>query len=199
MGADLIRPILNLTKNKISGFELVGDFRFKKDLYIAGELGYTKKTNNEDYFEYETSGSYLKVGLNRNFYKNWLDMDNEIYAGFRFGASKHSYTINEYTVFQEGTDINGLSSSYFEPKTNTTKQKIENANAQWLSLVAGCKVETFKNLYLGFSIEFSKMLNLSNLNNFSHLYVPGFNEVSANQMGFGFNYTLSYRIPIYKK
>ncbi|MFT7252531.1 MAG: hypothetical protein ACI9FW_002293, partial [Flavobacterium sp.] len=36
-------------------------------------------------------------------------------------------------------------------------------------------------------------------NNFDNLFIPGFNRTYDGKFGTGFNYTVSYMIPIYKK
>ena len=36
-------------------------------------------------------------------------------------------------------------------------------------------------------------------NNFENLYIPGFNRTYNGDFGVGFNYTVSYFIPLYKK
>ncbi|MDG2432409.1 DUF6048 family protein, partial [Flavobacterium sp.] len=35
--------------------------------------------------------------------------------------------------------------------------------------------------------------------NFDNLYIPGFNKTYNGSFGVGFNYTVSYFLPIYKK
>jgi hypothetical protein len=69
-----------------------------------------------------------------------------------------------------------------------------------LRSVAGLKVETFKNVYLGFSLRLNKLLSDSEPDNFDTLFIPGFNKVTDdNTFGSGFNYTLTYSIPLRKK
>ena len=63
----------------------------------------------------------------------------------------------------------------------------------------GIKVETFNNLFIGFSFSYKIMLNLEHPDNFKSLYVPGFNTVFETETGFGFNYTVSYTIPFFSK
>ena len=41
------------------GFEVAGDYRLTKRLYIAGELGFEEKTTETDFVEYKASGSYF--------------------------------------------------------------------------------------------------------------------------------------------
>lgn len=199
VGVDLSKPIIAARDVDYKGFEIVADYRLRPNLYIAAELGHVEKTSEEDRYQFFTKGSYLTVGINRNAFKNWLEMDNELYYGFRYGFSRFSQTLNQYTVFQKGVAIDGTSSAYFDPATEQPNRKFEDQNAHWVSLVLGMKVETFKNLYLGLAVNISKLLSIDTPDNFENLYVPGFNKVYATNSSVSFNYTLSYRIPLYKK
>ena len=44
-----------------------------------------------------------------------------------------------------------------------------------------------------------KMISTKEPSNFKNLYAPGFNRIYLNNMGIGFNYTISYLIPIIRK
>jgi hypothetical protein len=199
IGADISKPIIASRDANYSGFELVADYRIKKDLYIAGEIGIVDKTSEEDNYNFTTKGSYITAGINVNAFKNWLEMDNELYYGLRYGFSTFSQTLNEYTVFQEGSTTLDGTSAYFDPKTETPNEEFSGLTAHWMSLVFGMKVETFKNLYLGLSMNISKLIGTTDPNNFKTLYIPGFNKVYATDSSVSFNYTISYRIPLYKK
>lgn len=191
IGIDISMPILGLIDSNNSGFEIVGDYRISKNLYIATELGYEKKTSIEDYTNSTAKGSYLKLGVNYNTYKNWLDMNNEVYLGFRYGFSVFDQTLNSYT--------SNTGSTYFPGELNTTPSTTTGLNAYWTEFVLGLKVETFKNLFLGFSVSYKILLSIKDPDNFKTLYVPGFNRVFESQTGFGFNYTISYTIPFVHK
>ncbi len=199
LGIDMSKLLIGATDSHFSGYELVGDYRIQKNLYIAGEIGFIEKTSKEDNYNFTTKGSYITVGFNKNTFQNWLEMDNEIYYGARYGFSSFSQKLNTYTVFQKGTEIEGVSSAYFEPKTVDLNQTYTNLSAHWISFVLGLKVETFNNLFLGASVNFSKLIGATEPNNFKNLYIPGFNKVYVTNSGVSFNYTLSYRIPLYKK
>ena len=198
-GIDLSKLLIGATDDYFSGYELVADYRIQKDLYIAGEIGFIEKTSEEDNYNFTTKGTYITVGFNKNTFQNWLEMDNEIFYGARYGFSSFSQKLNTYTVFQEGTKMGEVSTPYFEPKTVHPNQTYTDLSAHWISFVLGLKVETFKNLFLGASVNFSKLIKTSEPNNFKNLYIPGFNKVYATNSSVSFNYTLSYRIPLYKK
>jgi hypothetical protein len=71
-------------------------------------------------------------------------------------------------------------------------------SAQWLEVVVGMKAEVLKNIYVGFSVRMNKILTNSKPENFDNLYIPGFNRTYNGDFGVGFNYTVSYFLPIYK-
>lgn len=199
VGIDLVKPLLSFVKSNYSGFEIVGDYRLKRNLYIAAEIGVAEHTKPRDTYAFTAKGSYISAGLNINTFKNWLEMDNEIYLGARYGFSLFSQTVNDYVIFQEGTEIDGISGPYFEPRREAPSFTYEDLTAHWFGLLFGMKVETFKNLYLGAHIQFNFMLTQTQPDNFQNLYVPGFNKVYSSGTGMSFGYTISYRIPLYKK
>ena len=91
---------------------------------------------------------------------------------------------------------------HFPFNVDNNYQIIDHSNltGNWLEIVAGVKVETFNNVYLGFSLRLNKLLSTQKPENFDNLYIPGFNKVTDdNTFGSGFNYTLTYSIPLRKK
>ncbi len=190
VGLDLYNPIYTIFDSNRKSLEIVGDYRLAKKYYIAVELGYLDNKIEENYYNVVTKGQYLKLGINYNLYKNWLDMDNDIYIGLRYGFSNFSQEVDNITI----------NSAVTLPEFQlTTPKKWDNLNANWGELVVGTKAAIFKNVYLGFSFSVKKMIKTKEPDNFKNIYVPGFNRVYLNDGGFGFNYTISYRLPIYKK
>jgi len=188
VGIDISKPITTIFEPDTKGFEIVGDIKFKRNLYVAAEFGFDEKTTQEDYLNFTTKGSYAKIGINYNAYKNWVGMDNEIYVGVRYGFSFFNQTLNNYTPNATGT--------FFTPETLAPNSEFKDLTAHWAEFVFGLKVETFKNLYLGASFNVKKIINTKEPENFKNLQIPGFNRVYLNNMGVGFNYTISYLIPI---
>jgi hypothetical protein len=199
VGLDLSKPVLSAIKDNFTAYELVADYRLKKNFYIAAEIGYTDKNSNRDTYQFNTKGSYMTAGININTFENWLEMDNEIYIGARYGISRFSQTIRSYQVLQKGSNVDGISSPYFDPKQVTTPFTYEGLSAHWFAMVIGFKVQTIKNVYLGCSVQLNRMFYTKEPDNFKNLFVPGFDKVFASNSGISFNYTLSYRIPLYKK
>jgi hypothetical protein len=49
--------------------------------------------------QFYNKGSYLKVGFDYNAYENWLDMENIISIGLRYGFSTFNQELNSYKIY----------------------------------------------------------------------------------------------------
>lgn len=190
LGVDISKPIKAMFDDTYKGFELVGDYRLTKNFYLAAEIGFEEETTKEDFTSSFSKGNYIRIGGNFNLYKNWLDMTNEIFFGFRYGFSTFDQTLNNYSI--------NTGNSYF-PTSIISSRTETGLNAHWTELILGIKVETLKNVYISASMSYKIMMSLKEPSNFKTLFAPGFNRVFLNKAGFGFNYTISYTIPFNKK
>jgi hypothetical protein len=191
IGVDISKPIIAQLETEVEGLEFVADYRVKGNLYAAVEFGSETKTVDEEYINFTSDGTYIKIGGNFNAYENWEGMTNEIFIGLRYGMASFTQTLNSYTPNSEGT--------YFIADTVEPATEFTGLDAQWIELVFGLKVETFKNVYLGASMQLKNMISTTEPEGFKNLRVPGFNRVSLNDKGVGFNYTITYLIPLIKK
>ncbi len=193
VGGDIGKLIRSFVDDDFKGFEISADFRLKKRLYVAGELGIEENNTKTDYLDVSTSGSYIKAGIDYNLYQNWLDMDNMIYLGFRVGASTFTQSLNSYTIYT--TD------PYWSPQlTSTDVKEFNGLTAFWGEILLGVKTELLTNLYLGLNVQLKLSITQTEPDNFENLYIPGFNKTyDSSGIGTGFSYSLMYRIPLYKK
>jgi len=144
-----------------------------------------------------SKGNYIRLGANYNAFKNWLDMNNEVFIGMRYGLAIFEQTLNSHIT--NTSDANAP--LYFDTSQISIQDNITQTglNAHWLEFQIGIKTETFKNLFLSISGSYKIGLSIDDQDNFATLYAPGFNRVFESNTGFGFNYTLSYLIPFVKK
>ena len=191
IGADISKPILASFDGMYSGVELVADYRINKRFYIAAEVGFEEKTSVEDYSNSTSKGNYMRIGFNYNAYDNWLDMNNEVFTGVRYGLGIFDQTLNSYTP-----NVNSL---YFPSEPINAANTDHGLTAHWTEFIVGIKVETFQNLFISTSISYKIVLAVEDPENFKTLFAPGFNRIFESGTGFGFNYTLSYLIPFTKK
>ncbi|MEM6721828.1 MAG: DUF6048 family protein [Bacteroidota bacterium] len=195
IGVDLSKPIRMALEDDYQGFEIAADFRVTNKFYAAIEFGNEQKTVDETQINFTTEGSFIKVGFDFNAYENWFGMQNAIIVGMRYGYSTHKQTLNRSTIYQTNQHTEGESLLTQEPGT-----EFSSLNGHWIEVVAGIKVEVYDNIYMGFSLRLNRLLSTKEPENFQNLFIPGFNKVTTdNNVGAGFNYTISYSIPIYKK
>ena len=193
-GFDVFKPIKSSSEGDNLNYEIVGDLQITDNLYLAAEYGLTDRLIEDENINFNSNGSFLRFGFDYNMFKNWVGMDNSIFLGLRYGTSNFSNKIESYNVRN--------SDAYFSNFVDNNYQTIDHSNltGSWLEVVAGVKVETFNNVYLGFSLRLNKLLSTQKPENFDNLYIPGFNKVTDdNTFGSGFNYTLTYSIPLRKK
>lgn len=191
LGVDLFKLTRSFYEKEYRGLEIVGDYRLTRRHYLAAEIGNENKTVDDEQLNFTTKGTYLKVGFDYNTFQNWGKMENMIYVGLRYGASSFSQTLNSYTIYN--------SDQYFgETPVVISGQNFDGLSAQWIEVVAGMKAEVFANVFVGFSFRLNRMISQKLPNNFDNLYIPGFNRTYNGDFGVGFNYTVSYFIPLYK-
>jgi len=195
-GVDLSRPITKWLGEGYSGIEFVGDYRFNQKLYIAGEFGREKKTKQEDLYNFTTTGSYIKVGVDYNTYANWYGEQNSIFIGGRYAFGTFNHILNSYQIFDADRYWNPADF----PLGSIEAKEFNGLNASWLEAVVGVKVELFANIYLGGSARIGFLISQKRPENFGNLFIPGFNKVTDGaKFGVGYNYSLTYFLPLYKK
>jgi len=191
-GGDLSKILRTVIDDDYTGFEINADYRYSKSLFIAGEIGTEEKTTSTEFLNSTAKGSYFKAGIDYNMYKNWLNMENMIYSGFRVGASTFSQTINSYTIFNTNQD--------FLQNTITESIEYNGLTAIWAELIFGIKAEVLNNLYVGLNVQLKGRISETEPDNFENIYIPGFGSTyDSGSFGIGFGYNVSYLIPLYKK
>lgn len=192
VGVDLYKLTRALYDKNYKGIEFVGDYRLTKKYFIAAELGNENKTTDDDRVNFTTKGSYLKVGFDYNAYQNWLNMENIISIGLRYGFSTFNQQLNSYKIYN--------SNPYFgETIVIPSGKKFDGLTASWIEVAAGVKAKVVDNVFMGFSLRLNRLITNKEPENFSNLYIPGFNRTYDGSFGVGINYTITYFIPIYKK
>ncbi len=206
-GIDLSRPALSFFNEDYTGLEIVADYRLTQRLYLAGELGNEQKTNQEELsnfdisdptplYNYTTSGSYIKLGVDYNTYENWYGMNNSIFIGGRYAFSTFNQTVNSAFLYD--------SNRYWVPGAfapgNNNGVEYGGLNASWLEFLVGIKAELFANFYLGASVRLGFLISNKEADEFPNLWIPGFNKVTdGSNFGVGYNYSITYFLPLYRK
>ncbi len=193
LGVDLSKVTRSFLETDYMGFEINGDYRLLKRLYVAGEIGSEKKTSNTNYLSSTAKGTYLKAGVDYNMYENWAGMENLIYSGLRFGFSNFTQTLNSYTIY----DTNSLTWGQNEV---VDTESFSGLTSGWIEILLGIKTEVLNNLFIVFNLQIKARLFESEPDNFENIYIPGFGRTyDSGKFGIGFGYNISYLIPLYKR
>src|SRR5690606_8782245 len=144
IGTDLVKASRNIWDKNYKGFEFNADYRYNKKWYLAAEAGYENRFVQDDQLSYTTSGMFLKIGAEKNFHQNWLDMNNLIYVGGRYGISLHDQTLHSYRV--------NTGNAYFDEEMQYPELHSTGLTAHWLELIVGLKTEIVTNVYLGMNV-----------------------------------------------
>lgn len=192
IGIDISKQIRMLTEPNYKGLVLTGDYRILDRLFLAAEFGSEEKKTNNEVLDFDTDGTFLKLGVNYNIYNNRKGLDNEIYVGFRYGLGKFNHKLNSYTIY----DLD----QYWNQNKVSSISDFKNLTASWFEFVIGFNAEILNNTYMGLSLRLNRLLNEEKPENFGNLYIPGFNKVlEENNFGVGIAYSIFYQIPIFKK
>lgn len=192
LGVDLFKLTRGFYDKGYKGIELTGDYRLTRKYYLAAEIGTENKETDEVLLDFTTKGSYLKVGFDYNAHENWLNLENMIFVGLRYGFSTFSQQLNSYDVYNPNP--------YFEENPEIQAgEKFSGLSAQWGEVVVGMKTQVIRNIFVGLSFRMNYLISNKRPAGFDNLYIPGFNRTYDGDFGVGFNYTVSYFLPLYKK
>lgn len=190
IGLDVIKPARTQFEEGFQGLELVGDLKLNNRVYIAAEIGSEKRTQQTEQINFTTKGSYIKAGVDYNFFNNWKGMNNALFVGVRLARSLHTHTVNNYTLYSLTQYIPVQTSEGF-----LTGERGQ-LSTGWFELLFGTKVQLLPNFYAGISLRMHGLLSNKQPQDFGNLYTPGFNKITDdNKFGGSINYTLTYSLP----
>ncbi|MDD4819740.1 MAG: DUF6048 family protein [Flavobacteriales bacterium] len=188
IGVDIIAPLTPLFGNKDDrGWQLKTDFRLTPRLYAAADFGYSKRTLDFSIQTVNADGWFARAGIDYSIIRGIFSSDDMMYVGVKLGYSQYDRHIYGDTI----------TNNYWGDKTVVDIQ--DKPSALWMDLSVGVMVQVVKNVYLSMEGGYDIMLSSKKPNGIGPMLVPGMGQVYNNSAGFSFAYTVSYRIPLYKK
>lgn len=186
-GVDLARFIYLLADPVQTGAEVSADFEVYRNIYPVFELGFNSMADEKDLFDYASTGTYGRAGIDYNILKlKDRSVHHTISLGFRYGMAVFNHQVEEVLI-PESYWGNYL----FEPYDNKL-------TGHWLELVGGMKAEIFSNFFLGWSLRYKILLNPQMDRLMIPEMIPGYGSGGEERM-FGLTYSMYYKIPLLKK
>ncbi|MFW5699364.1 MAG: DUF6048 family protein [Bacteroidota bacterium] len=163
--------------------EIHGDVFISPRTLLSVNLGRTWIERKKNNFIYDAQGSFIKAGIH---YNTFPEHNNILAIGGRIGHSAFRHEATNITI--------PLRDSIWNDVT-TARIPEERMNATWLEVCLTMHVEIFANFYLGWSIQGKVMLAGPRDNQMTPYEIPGFGK-GNNPTAAGFNYYVSYQIPL---
>ena len=149
------------------------------------EIGYgsTNTIDEETDIHYKTSAPFFRVGMNYNFFFKKPYLPGFLYGGIRYGFSSFSYDVDAPTM---------TSPTFPYPEVPFVYEGIK-TNVGWAELLAGIRVNVYKNFYMGWSVRYRKRLSIKKDEHSEPWYIPGFGKNGSTNLGV--TYSLIYKLP----
>lgn len=149
------------------------------------EIGYgsTNTIDEETDIHYKTSAPFFRVGMNYNFFFKKPYLPGFLYGGIRYGFSSFSYDVDAPTM---------TSPTFPYPEVPFVYEGIK-TNVGWAELLAGIRVNVYKNFYMGWSVRYRKRLSIKKDEHSEPWYIPGFGKNGSTSLGV--TYSLIYKLP----
>ena len=186
IGIDLARFAYYFTDPAQVGAEVSLDFEILNNIFPVLEAGYSSLSDSIDDVEYASRGPYARIGLDYNLLPiKDRSVHHSLFIGFRYATSRFTHNAE---------NINIPSDYWGDYLIETYENTL---NGHWLELVGGVKAELFSNLFLGWSVRYKILLNADMDPQITPLMIPGYGKGTEDR-GFGFTYSIFYKIPLLK-
>jgi len=187
IGIDIARFAYILATPSQIGTEFSVDVEIYKNIFPVFEIGYNHISESEDLFDYASSGAYARAGVDYNLLPvKDRSVHHSLFLGFRYGVSIFNHHA-ENVLIPNGYWGDFILDSYENSLT-----------ANWLELVGGMKTEIVSNFFLGWSLRYKILLNPEMDPLVTPQMIPGYGSGAADR-GFGFTYSIFYKIPLFKR
>lgn len=182
LGVELLRPISGILSNQ-SGYSGKLDVNFRNTYFPTLEVGNSKLNKTaENGMNCESSGSFIKIGLNKSMAFLGDKAENMFFVGAHYGFSSYTYNVTQLQWHDQ-----------YWGNNSTTSFLNQSGNAGWLELAVGVRVAIMKPFSLGWTFQYKSSLHESNNPNGLPLLIPGYGEFLKPQLGLALH--MYYRLP----
>ena len=179
IGLNVSRPLWTFAEPARFGLEAVADFNMGPEYFIVAESGFSMRDLDEPDYLLKERGMFLRLGADRNFYKEFNDV---VGVGARLG----------FSLFSRTSPFISVEHGYWGEYTGSLPE--DTFFKQWLEVVLVLKTEVFSNVYMGWNLRGKLLLFDKGDKYMNERYIPGFGRGTVNSAA-GFDFYIYYRIP----
>ncbi|MBP8623045.1 DUF6048 family protein [Bacteroides sp.] len=166
------------------------------------ELGYgSTDAWNETGIHYKSSAPYFRIGADYNTMSKKKDKNSYLFVGARYGISSFKYSINNLAmndpIWGDAITNPSLEDGIWGGANVPFHQDNLKSTMHWFELVAGVKVNIYRNFNMGWTIRMKYKISASVNEYADPWYVPGFGKYKSSNIGI--TYSLIYKLPIQTK
>jgi hypothetical protein len=188
VGADLSRFVVPFIDSTRYCWEFSGDYEIIKDLFLVAEIGSETSNIKTGSYDYFSAGGYTRLGVDYNYMKHIAaDSKDKMFVGLRYGFT---------TFYHEANNIWIKDAVWGNYSGGSIPANWLAAN--WLEVTTGMRARLFNNFYLGWSARLRIKAGVTADATLYPYSIPGYGK-PWNNTWIGFNYSLYYKIPLYKK
>lgn len=163
ISVDAARLASNFIYTDKKGYEMQVDYKLRGNNYAVFETGFGKNIVDYTNLQYDNTGGFLKLGIDKNVIDIISDKDYDIlFIGLRYGMG-----------FGKRSNATFLVPSYFGPPSEGTSTG-ESYFIHWGELTLGLRVEIFKQFFVGWNARVKFLFNSGAFQQLAPSYVPGY-------------------------
>lgn len=182
LGTDLISLVRSQTSKEFSGWEVNADVDFYRFFFTA-DYGAWKSAYELDNGNYESQGTYFRLGADVNFMLKEMDR-NMFFLGYRHGHSKYDETATAL--------LPGLFGDYTSSVSNA------GTIANWEELTIGLRLKIWKMIWMGYTARLKFRPRIKGEGDLESYSIPGYG-LKPLSFNWGFNYQIFVKIPFHPK
>ncbi|NLA25521.1 MAG: hypothetical protein GX879_11205 [Bacteroidales bacterium] len=186
VGVNIATPVISFFDNSRTGVSFMTRINIFEDWFFNGEVGYENVSSNISTLNYQSNGTFLKIGGEKNLLSKKKTLTDNIFIGVQYGMALQEQSASSIIV----------ENGYWEDYRGSIPS--ETVQTHWIEVSGGPRAELLKNLYFGWKIHIMASVALIGQENLKPYAVPGFGNGDKRVNG-GFSYTVEYMFPWKKK
>lgn len=197
IGVDIFGPGSKLLGGDFFSSEVSVVVNLKNKFLPTAEIGYgTTDTWNATGIHYKSGAPFFRIGVDYNTMSKKKEKNSFLYVGLRYGVSSFKYDASSLPandpIWGDNISNPALEDGIWGGSVPYHHTGMK-ATMHWFELVAGVKVQIYKNFAMGWAVRMKYKISASTNEYANPWYVPGFGKYNSSNIGI--TYSLIYKLP----